>query len=336
MPLITGRQNVLDVYADAEANGWTLPTFASENLTTTEAILSAVREHGDTIGRDDLPVCICITNLYHNRTQSVYYTHTRQWDVGLGLFLADLDVLTAQPSPFSKLNVMVHLDHIQWDDDRELLDWDMGRFSSIMFDASAIPFEQNIARTADFVARRGAHIVVEGACDEVASASDQEKGRLTTPEMAESFFRQTGVDLIVANLGTEHRASAANMAYHGDCARRISKLCGPRLVLHGTSSVAIDKIANVFSDGVRKVNIWTTLERDSAPVLFADMLAGAAKIVGSEKAKELLRQGLLGPKAEIDSRPLLSHYATCHRQHVVFEKMRAIVTDYLKLWYLPR
>ena len=125
MPLILDRKKVLDVYSEAGQKKWVIPTFNSENLTTTEAILSAAFEYSRKINQPDLPVTIGITNQYSHRSQSVYYTHTRQWDIGLRLFLADLEVLTGKGSPFEKLNVMIHLDHTQWDSDRPLLEWDM-------------------------------------------------------------------------------------------------------------------------------------------------------------------------------------------------------------------
>ena len=142
MSLILDRKSVLGIYADAGRKKWVIPTFNSENLTTTEAILSATLEYGRKTGRTDLPVTIGITNQYSHRSQSVYYTHTRRWDVGLKLFLSDLEILTGPGSPFGKLNVMVHLDHTQWDSDRPLLEWDMSMFSMIMYDASALPFEE--------------------------------------------------------------------------------------------------------------------------------------------------------------------------------------------------
>ena len=286
MSLVLERQQVLNVYAKAAEDKWVVPTFCSENLTTTEAILSAAKEYGDMIDRPDIPVTIAITNQYSHRSQSVYYTHTRKWDIGLKLFLADLKVLTDKDSPFARLNVMVHLDHTQWDSDQQLLQWDMKQFSMIMYDASSLPFEENIAKTAEFVEKHGQEIVIEGACDEIIDATGQEKSQLTTPEAAEEYLSKTGVDYIVANLGTEHRASAADLKYHGDLARKISKITGPKLVLHGTSSVGSDQIKNLFADGIAKVNIWTCLERDSAPALFEDMLKNAAKVVGHKNASD--------------------------------------------------
>ncbi len=178
---------------------------------------------------------------------------------------------------------MIHLDHIQWDDDKELLDWSMNQFSSIMYDASTLPLEQNIDKTAAFVRKNKNTILIEGACDEISSAGGSGKNDLTTPEMAEKYYNQTGVDIVVANLGTEHRASASSLQYRGDLARLISERIGTKLCLHGTSSVSTEKVAKLFDDGICKVNIWTALERDSTPILFEDMLMNAAKIVGPEK-----------------------------------------------------
>lgn len=334
MPLILSRKQVLDVYREAGEKKWVIPAFNSENLTTTEAILSAALEYSLRINKPDLPVTIGITNQYSHRSQSVYYTHTRQWDIGLKLFLADLHVLTGKGSPFEKLRVMIHLDHTQWDNDRPLLAWDMNIFSMIMYDASSLPFEENIRLTAAFVEKHRNTIVIEGACDEIVDATGDTRSDLTTPEQAARYLEQTHADFIVANLGTEHRASAADLKYHGDLAREISKLTGPKLVLHGTSSVGNDQIRNLFSDGIAKVNIWTILERNSSPVLFEDMVRNAAKITGKEKAEAMVQAQLLGQKTDRSDKASLSHYTTLYRQDIVFNEMKKIVLEYFNLWYV--
>ncbi len=94
MPLILDRQHVLDVFAEAQNRKWVLPTFNAENLTTAEAILEAVKEYGKNTGIEDLPIIIGLTNNYSHRPQSVYYTQTRKWDIGLRLFLSDLSILS--------------------------------------------------------------------------------------------------------------------------------------------------------------------------------------------------------------------------------------------------
>jgi fructose-bisphosphate aldolase class II len=121
------------------------------------------------------------------------------------------------------------------------------------------------------------------------------------------------VDILVANLGTEHRASAATLRYHGDLARAITQRIGPKLCLHGASSVAPDQLQGLFADGVRRVNLWTALERDSTPALLAAMQAHADK--------------LAGPGAKLE------YCTTTWRQGIVFEEMKRIVRRYLDLWY---
>lgn len=334
MPLILGRNKVLDIYNKAGQKKWVIPTFNSENLTTTEAILSSTLEYSLLINQPDLPVTIGITNQYSPRHQSVYYTHTRRWDIGLRLFLADIEVLTGIGSPFEKLNVMIHLDHAQWDADKPLFEWDMNRFSMIMYDASSLPFDDNIKLTARFVEENRHKIVIEGACDEIVDATGEKRSDLTTPEQAIKYLNQTRVDFIVANLGTEHRASAADLKYHGNLARQISKLTGPRLVLHGTSSVGNDQIKNLFDDGIAKVNIWTILERNSTPVLFEDMVNNASKVIGKNRTEIMIESGLLGSQVNRTGMVSLSHYTTVYRQDIVFNEMKKIVLDYLKLWYI--
>ncbi|MBK7709760.1 MAG: class II fructose-bisphosphate aldolase [Bacteroidales bacterium] len=148
------------------------------------------------------------------------------------------------------------------------------------------------------------------------------------------YLNETKADFIVANLGTEHRASAADLKYHGDMARAISKLTGTKLVLHGTSSVGNDQVKNLFNDGIAKVNIWTILERNSAPVLFEDMVKNASKIAGTDKTEIMVKAGLLGEKTDRTSRASLSHYTTEYRQNIIFGEMKKIVLDYLELWYI--
>lgn len=334
MSLILERSKVLDVYREAAKKKWVIPTFNTECLTNTEAILAATLEYSQLINQPDLPITIGITNQYSHRSQSVYYTHTRRWDIGLKLFLSDIEVLTSKGSPYEYLNVMIHLDHAQWDTDKPLLDWDLNKFSMIMYDASSLPFEENIRLTSKFVVENGHKIVIEGACDEIVDATGDERSSLTTPQQAIRYLTQTKADFIVANLGTEHRASSADLKYHGDLARQISKLTGTKLVLHGTSSVGNDQVKNLFTDGIAKVNIWTIMERDSSPVLFEDMVKNASSVIGKEKTETMIKSGLLGENVSRSTKASLSYYTTAYRQDIVYGEMKKIVLEYLKLWYI--
>ncbi len=334
MPLITGRDHVQDIYTEAAERHWVLPAFNAENLTSTEAILAAAHEFGQRSGQPDLPIIVGITRAYAHRPQAVFYTHTRNARVGLDLFMADLRVLTQPGSPFADLRVMVHLDHIQWDDDRDLLaNDDVGNYSSIMYDASALPLEDNIRRTRAFVERYRERLLIEGACDEIGESSRGVSVALATPEMAERYFKETGVDIIVPNLGTEHRAGAAALTYRDDLARAIHDRIGPRICLHGSSSVPPDQLDRLFADGVCKVNLWTALERDSTPVLFEELLRHADGAVGPKQVAAWKASGWLGHQVPGQGALSLDYCTTTYRQQVVFNVMKQIVGAFLQRWY---
>src|ERR1700730_17386565 len=76
MPLILSRPEVLAVYAEAAERRWVHPSFSTENLTTTEAILAAALEHGERLDLPDLPITIALTHRYPERPQSAAYSPT--------------------------------------------------------------------------------------------------------------------------------------------------------------------------------------------------------------------------------------------------------------------
>ena len=333
MPLITQRSEVLDLYAEAARLGWVIPAFGTENLTTTEAILAGTLEYGRSIGRDDLPVTIAITNTYSGRSQSANYTHTSDPTLGLRLFHADVKALTDKASPFANLRVMTHLDHGQHDTDRDVLDGDLSEWSSVMFDASALPIEENIAATRAYVCQRREDALIEGACDEINHAGASGEASCSSPEVVERYAKETGVDIVVGNLGTEHRAGASALSYRGDLARQIRERIGTKLCLHGTSSVSFDQLSELFSDGICKVNLWTAFERDSSPPLLEHLARHASQVAGPAQAKALQAAGWLGSNADCQSATSLDFCTTRARQQLVFEAMKRMVIRWLGAWY---
>jgi len=313
MAIITDFSQVEETYAKAGEKGWLIPCFCTENLTTCEAVLSAAQDYAVAGGYKKIPVTLAITVRYNHRSQSQNYTHTRRWDTGLKLFRSDMGVLGEEGGPFPNVDILLHLDHVQHDADAELLEWDLSGYSSIMYDASTLPFHENICKTAAFVEKMNKKIFIEGACDEIFNAGGDVHNALTTPENAKRYASKTGVDLIVANLGTEHRASGQDLHYHDDIARRIRDIIGHRIVLHGLSSVSLDQVKNLYDDGICKVNIWTMLERDTAPVLLHEMIKNSDKIAGPGKK--------------------LSHFTTVYRQDIIFTEMKKIVYKFLEMWF---
>ena len=330
MSIITGRENVLAVYETAAKKGWVIPCLCSENLTTTEAILTAASEFAAENGYERIPVTLAITNQYDHRSQSVFYTHTRRWDIGLKLFRASIDILA---EAFPNVDILIHLDHAQHDTDAQLLESDLSMYSSVMYDASTLPMEENIAKTRAYVQRKGNEILIEGACDEIVDATGEARCEITSAEKCEHYMKQTGVDIVIANLGTEHRASGQDLHYYYDAARAIKEKIGPRICLHGTSSVSNDQIGKLFEDGICKVNIWTALERDASPALTEWTVKNAAKCGGAKLEQKLIDEGYLTASSKAGDKASLQHFTTAARQEIVFNEMKKIARGYLDLWY---
>jgi fructose/tagatose bisphosphate aldolase len=202
-----------------------------------------------------------------------------------------------------------------------------------MYDASSLPFEDNIDATRRYVERHGSEIVIEGACDSIADVGASGSTPCTPPDDAERYFRSTGVDWIVANLGTEHRAGVSSLHYRDDVAREISRRIGPRLCLHGASSVAPSGLEHLFADGVAKVNLWTALERDSSAELLGELVAHAGAVAGPVVAARLRAEGLLGPRADLAGPASLERCTTAYRQQLVFRTMKRAILAHLRRWY---
>jgi len=331
--IITKFEEVKKIYEKAAEKGWVIPCLCTENQTTTEAILSACSEYGKKIG-ERIPIQIAITVNYSHRQQAINYSNANDWKTGLQLYKDDVKALAGEGCKYEDVDVLLHLDHVQFDDDIELINGDLSEYSSIMYDASALPFEQNIAKTAAFVKRMKGKIFIEGACDEIVDATGTQHNELTTPEKAKQYMEQTGVDVIVANLGTEHRATGKELKYYGDVAREIKKLIGTNIVLHGTSSVTNDQVKELFNDGVCKVNIWTALERDTSKPLFYDMVVNASKVAGPEVVDKLIEEGYLTEKCRTGDKINIAYFTARYRQGIIFEEMKKMVANYLEMWYI--
>lgn len=331
--IITKFEEVKKVFEQAKKDGWVIPCICTENQTTTEAILSACSDYGKKIGRR-VPIIIAITVKYSHRHQAINYSYTDDWKVGLELFKGDIKALAGEGAPYSDVDVLLHLDHVQFDDDYELLESDLSDYSSIMYDASNLPFEQNIEKTAEFVKKNKGKILIEGACDEIVDATGTVRNALTTPENAKLYVEKTGVNMIVANLGTEHRATGKELKYHGDLARKIKKEIGNIIVLHGTSSVNNEQVRELFGDGVCKVNIWTALERDSSKPLFYDMVVNASKVAGEEVVDTLIKEEYLTEKCRTNEKINIEYFTMRYRQEVIYKAMKKMVEEYLNMWYV--
>lgn len=145
-------------------------------------------------------------------------------------------------------------------------------FQSVMIDASAEPFEKNVAVTAAVAGemhRRGLDVEAElghVAVGVVGSGAESETGAagdhtpvFTDPASVVEFTGRTGVDALAVSIGTAHGVyeSAPNL----DIARlaEIDKVSPVPLVLHGGSGTPEDQLRAAIANGIAKINIYSEL-----------------------------------------------------------------------------
>lgn len=158
-------------------------------------------------------------------------------------------------------DVSVHLDHAQSEDlVREAVDLGI---SSVMFDASELDDEQNVARTARVVeACHRAGVWVEGELGEVGGKDGVHSATARTdPTAAARYVAATGVDALAVAVGTSHARPTRDAALDLELVGRLHDAVARPLVLHGSSSVSDAGLAAAVSAGLTKINIATQLNR---------------------------------------------------------------------------
>lgn len=147
-------------------------------------------------------------------------------------------------------------------------------FDSIVFDLSALPFEENIKRTKEAIERLKSinpAILVEGEIGDIgtgseihASAPDRSKD-LTTPEEAREFVESTRVDILAPAVGNMH--GMLRSMVQGDVKKRldvrrireIKSASGSFLTLHGGSGTEDNDLQKAIAAGINIIHINTEL-----------------------------------------------------------------------------
>jgi fructose-bisphosphate aldolase, class II len=159
--------------------------------------------------------------------------------------------------------VALHLDHVT-DDDLAGQAAEAG-FSSLMFDAGALPYADNAARTARAAEHaHAAGLWVEAELGYVGGKPDapqsaHAEGVRTDPEEAVDYVARTGVDGLAVAVGSSHAMTTREARLDTDLITRLRERVPVPLVLHGSSGVPDDELRNAVAAGVAKVNIGTAL-----------------------------------------------------------------------------
>ncbi|MEU1227866.1 class II fructose-bisphosphate aldolase [Streptomyces sp. NPDC005828] len=170
--------------------------------------------------------------------------------------LASLAVARAAKTP-----VAVHLDHAENPDlVREAVALGLG---SVMFDASKLPYAENVAATREVVEYCHSHGVwVEAELGEVGGKGGAHTpGVRTDPEEARAFVDATGVDALAVAVGSAHQMVTRDAVLDLELIARLRAAVDTPLVLHGSSGVSDPHLTEAVAAGMTKVNVSTHLNK---------------------------------------------------------------------------
>lgn len=136
-------------------------------------------------------------------------------------------------------------------------------FTSVMIDASRLPYAENVALTRRVVeAAHAVGVSVEAELGHIGGTEDDVSGEggFTDPDEATRFVAETGVDALAVAIGTAHGVYKGTPRLDFDRLAEIRRRLDVPLVLHGASGVPDDAVRRAVALGVQKVNIATELK----------------------------------------------------------------------------
>ena len=229
--------NAKDMLNKAKTEGYAVGAFNINNLEWTKAILTAAQESAS-------PVILGVSE-------------------GAGKYMTGYKTVAAMVKAMVEelgitVPVALHLDHGSYEGTKRCIE---AGFTSVMFDGSHYPIEENVAKTAELVEL--AHSLGISIEAEVGSIGGEEDGVAGRGEVADAqqckMIADLGIDMLAAGIGNIHGKYPAN--WHGldfDALEKIKQATeGMPLVLHGGTGIPRDMIKKSISLGVAKINVNT-------------------------------------------------------------------------------
>ncbi len=171
-----------------------------------------------------------------------------------------------------EMSVCLHLDHCK--DMNVIYSAIREGFGSVMYDGSALPFEENMANTARVCeAAHACGVTVEAELGSLAADESSHEGEktdleiYTDPSKAAEFVKETGVDALAVSIGTVHGLYKGEPNVRVDILKKIDEAVGIPLVLHGGSGVPEATITECIHNGIAKINVNTELSAYSVEKL---------------------------------------------------------------------
>ncbi len=237
--------NLKEILEIAEEKKIAIGMFNATGLDSLQAVIAAAEEL-------DQPVIIA-----HAEVHNVYN------DISL---VGPAMVAAAREA---KVPVCVHLDHgVSLDMIYKALR--LG-FTSVMIDASALPYEENLALTksvTEIAHAMGVSVEAElGRLVKGEAGSGEENTDMkaedfyTDPEEAREFCRITGVDALAIAFGTSHGFYTAQPKLDFDVIKSVKEATDLPLVMHGGSGVSEEGFKRSIENGIRKINYYSYMSK---------------------------------------------------------------------------
>jgi fructose-bisphosphate aldolase, class II len=175
--------------------------------------------------------------------------------------LAPIGLATLALARKGAVQMVVHLDHVT---DESLVDEAVSLgFGSVMFDASTMPYADNVASTAAIVRRcHDSGIDVEAELGEIGGKDGVHgSGVRTRPDEAAGFVEATGVDALAVAVGSSHAMTERRVALDLELISALRAAVPVPLVLHGSSGVPDEELVRAVKSGMTKINIATHLNQ---------------------------------------------------------------------------
>ena len=175
--------------------------------------------------------------------------------------LAPLALACLRIAGESSAPVVVHLDHaVRRDLVTEAVELGI---PSVMFDASALDYDENVAVTA--AVAKWCHerdVWVEAELGEVGGKDGvHAPGARTEPAQAAAYVDATGVDALAVAVGSSHAMLTRDARLDNALIKAIAAVAGVPLVLHGSSGVPDEGLVEAVRHGMVKINIATQLNK---------------------------------------------------------------------------
>ena len=224
---------------------------------------------------------------------------------GAGKYMAGFPVVAEMVKAMDKslgitVPVALHLDHGTYDGCKKCVE---AGFTSIMFDGSSLPIDENIEKTKELVEL--AHKMGMSIEAEVGAIGGEEDGVIGMGECADpdecKRIADLGIDFLAAGIGNIHGVYPENWkGLQFDVLAKIQEKVGAMpLVLHGGTGIPDDVIKKAIDLGVSKINVNTECQLVFAAATREYIEAGKDKAGKGFDPRKLLAPGAEAIKAKV-------------------------------------